>query len=356
MKWLAVLPGVGLLLSLLSFGTTTAAPDIELVPDSLEFELAAGDTGWSSFTIRNLGDAPLDFQLGIPSSGIIIIAGPSGAGSWISLHPRQGQVPPGGSSDIGVRFDARELSPTWPQGAAVLISSNDPDEPQLDYLVRLTLLPWIPVPATLELKPAGLNLARGAPWLTAWIELPAPFEPRSIITSSVRLAGIAPLDPDRFAIRDQDHNGVPELSLKFDRSAVAGALGTGTSVEARLEGILQGGRPFSGMALVMVSGGLEPTVAIASGTTFLGQNRPNPFNPTTHISYSLKTSTDVTLHVYDMAGRLVRVLVDQWQSAGAHETGWDGRNETGQPVASGFYVYRLHAGGYQEWRRMALLK
>ncbi len=90
--------------------------------------------------------------------------------------------------------------------------------------------------------------------------------------------------------------------------------------------------------------------------TFLG-NHPNPFNPSTTISYRLSESAPTTLRIFDLAGRLVRTLVNaEDQSAERHEFTWRGQNDNGQTVPSGTYIYRLDAGKYAESRRLMLLK
>ncbi len=75
----------------------------------------------------------------------------------------------------------------------------------------------------------------------------------------------------------------------------------------------------------------------------LSQNYPNPFNPTTTIKYALKERVRVSLKIYDMLGQQVRTLVDDDQNAGFKEVVWDGKNDFGQPVASGVYLYRMVA-------------
>ena len=85
---------------------------------------------------------------------------------------------------------------------------------------------------------------------------------------------------------------------------------------------------------------------------------PNPFNPTTSISYSFRESGRVQLRVYDVAGRLVRTLVDDFQPARGqgYTVVWDGRSDAGQSVATGVYFYRLETPGFSETRKMVLLK
>lgn len=89
----------------------------------------------------------------------------------------------------------------------------------------------------------------------------------------------------------------------------------------------------------------------------LEQNTPNPFNPVTTIRYSVPTGGGhVTLEVTDVAGRLVRTLVDGFRGEGDHGAAWNGRDEEGREVASGIYFYRLTAPSTEITRKMLLLK
>ena len=92
-------------------------------------------------------------------------------------------------------------------------------------------------------------------------------------------------------------------------------------------------------------------------TTFtLNQNHPNPFNPSTVISYSLTTSADVELVVINVLGQQIRTLVNQYQSAGDHSVVWDGRDQGGNQVASGIYFYRMTSAGSVDTKKMLLMK
>jgi len=98
------------------------------------------------------------------------------------------------------------------------------------------------------------------------------------------------------------------------------------------------------------------TVSLDAVATALRQNRPNPFNPVTAIPYSLASAGEVSLDIFDPAGRVVRRLVDGVQTAGVHTAQWDGRDNRGVPVASGVYFCRLRAGKVIDTRRIVLLK
>jgi hypothetical protein len=90
--------------------------------------------------------------------------------------------------------------------------------------------------------------------------------------------------------------------------------------------------------------------------TVLRANHPNPFNPTTTIEYTLGMADRVQIHVYDAAGHLVRTLVDRLEGKGEHHVNFDGRDDHGQPLSSGVYLYRLDASGVTQTRKMVLLK
>ena len=88
----------------------------------------------------------------------------------------------------------------------------------------------------------------------------------------------------------------------------------------------------------------------------LAQNFPNPFNPATTIQYSLPEATSVSLKIYDIAGQVIRHLIEQKQVAGSHQVVWDGLDQSGVPTANGVYFYELKAGEFRALRKMLLLK
>jgi hypothetical protein len=100
--------------------------------------------------------------------------------------------------------------------------------------------------------------------------------------------------------------------------------------------------------------------AIPTGT-FLGQNFPNPFNPETWIPFSLAERAEVKIQIYDLSGRLVRTLKLGELDPGLYcrrgrAAYWDGRNQLGERVANGVYLYCLTAGDFSAMRRMVILK
>ncbi len=88
----------------------------------------------------------------------------------------------------------------------------------------------------------------------------------------------------------------------------------------------------------------------------LGQNYPNPFNPTTKFKFSLPKESDVTIAVYDILGRIVKVLAKEKLQAGKYEVDWDGTNDANLRVSSGVYFYKIVAGGYTDIKKMVMVK
>ena len=88
----------------------------------------------------------------------------------------------------------------------------------------------------------------------------------------------------------------------------------------------------------------------------LGQNYPNPFNPETHIFYKLAEYCRVRLEIYNILGEKIRTLINSKENAGIHSVVWNGRDDSGNPVASGIYLYRLNAGSYNAIKKMILLR
>ncbi|MFC1563429.1 C10 family peptidase [candidate division KSB1 bacterium] len=88
----------------------------------------------------------------------------------------------------------------------------------------------------------------------------------------------------------------------------------------------------------------------------LDQNYPNPFNPVTTISFQLRSFSEVSLKIYNINGQVVKTLISGKLPAGNHTVKWDGRNEAGQKVSSGIYIYHIRAGGFTATKKMILIK
>ena len=117
---------------------------------------------------------------------------------------------------------------------------------------------------------------------------------------------------------------------------------------------------LGGKTYTLVNGGkLLPYGTSATGDQNIGliynwkldQNFPNPFNPSTIISYQVQSGSNVSLKVYDVIGREVAVLVNEWKPAGSYQVSFNAAN-----LSSGTYLYRLQAGSTMITRKMILLR
>ncbi len=156
------------------------------------------------------------------------------------------------------------------------------------------------------------------------------------LEAGVRIIDVS--DPQN--MQEVAFNGLPRSACSV---AVAGDLVYVTSSRCGLYVLEQ-----------QVAAGLDP---VPPANLALRQNYPNPFNPSTTICFDLPDPARVDLRVYDVSGRLVRVLLaGEALPAGRHETMWNGRDGAGLAVGAGVYFYRLEAGAFTQTRCMTLLK
>ena len=101
--------------------------------------------------------------------------------------------------------------------------------------------------------------------------------------------------------------------------------------------------------------GVQDEAPLPSVTRLTGAY-PNPFNPMTTIAFDLDSPQDTRIEIFDLHGRLVRVLADEMMTAGRHERIWRGIDTTGRNVSSGVYMIRMTAGETVNLKRVSLLK
>ena len=124
--------------------------------------------------------------------------------------------------------------------------------------------------------------------------------------------------------------------------------------------------PLTGTGIELIE--IEPTVTSVAnrenGPEYfqLYQNYPNPFNPSTTIAYSLSEKSSVEIKIFDLQGREIKSFTVGAQSAGYQRVVWNGTNDRSNPMASGFYVYRVKASSLGDGKtfvksaKMLLLK
>ena len=88
----------------------------------------------------------------------------------------------------------------------------------------------------------------------------------------------------------------------------------------------------------------------------LHHNYPNPFNPITNISYELSEPSRVTITIYDLKGREVKTIVNEWKQSGYYSTVWNSTDNRNNPVSSGIYFYRMKTNTFHKTLKMLLIK
>ncbi len=112
------------------------------------------------------------------------------------------------------------------------------------------------------------------------------------------------------------------------------------------------------MSYFAVTPSTNPTGVIDDGAkNMLAHAVPNPFNPVTKIAYSIREAGSVTIDVYNVAGKIVRTLLQSELDAGTQGfVVWDGTDDAGAKCASGVYFYRMNTPNFTESHKMVMLK
>ncbi|HET9251952.1 MAG TPA: choice-of-anchor D domain-containing protein, partial [Candidatus Eisenbacteria bacterium] len=154
--------------------------------------------------------------------------------AWLSVSPSSGVISAGGSAEVSLTIDASELE-EGEHHARLPITSNDP-------ALRVLAAPVVARVASVdaaavEVDPNTLNLESNGKWVTGRVELPPPYAPGQIVASTVRWNGAVPLaEGTTPQIGDFNGNGVPDVTLRFDRAAVEAILPDGDPVPVTLTG------------------------------------------------------------------------------------------------------------------------
>ncbi|HZI89224.1 MAG TPA: PKD domain-containing protein, partial [Candidatus Polarisedimenticolia bacterium] len=173
------------------------------------------------------------------------------------------------------------------------------------------------------------------------------FQVRDINVASIRLnyngGSIPSLGTKRLVVNEGD-NTVQICFGKDELRTLFSDLGNGRNeVTLTVTGELNGGGSFTASLDVVVqkTGGPNAAKEDHGNPHFRAWASPNPLNPSTVISFALSQPGSVRLNVYDVSGRLVKPLANQFMDAGVHEVRWDGTTRTGSRAASGVYFYVL---------------
>lgn len=159
------------------------------------------------------------------------------------------------------------------------------------------------------------------------------------------------VDPKTVSFGDLDGDGFAELDFTVPRSLLRALLSNvpnGTTVTLVVNATTTTGTPIRVTGDVTIKGGSASSVSAFAS--------PNPFNPETAISLTLKNSGPVSVRIYSIEGRLVKTLKDEFATAGTHEVRWNGKDSNGRPVPSGMYFVKTESGADKSVFKLSLLK
>jgi hypothetical protein len=144
------------------------------------------------------------------------------------------------------------------------------------------------------------------------------------------------------------------LSYSFNDSAVTSGTTYYYKVQAKA---LNDSSLFFGPVNVLYTGvSGQPREPIIAYSFKLGQNAPNPFKQQTTINYQLPKAGKVSLKIYNIAGQVVKTLMDGVQGPGAYNVKWDGRDDNKRKISNGIYFYKLQAGKDGNIKKMVIIK
>ncbi len=283
----------------------------------LEIAQYIDETNTATFEISNSGSVDLVYQLAVETDL-------EDADETFLLTPSAGMVAPNATQEVTLAFSATAVT-DGSYAAEVRLTGNGGD---INIPVELTVLPSLTSTTTaLEIMVRADEVNSTSFVLENLSAVPITF--LSVLRESPGGVTILPLSGTIPPASTQT------ITLRFDATGFA----TG-SYAAELFVSSSGGRLTLPLSLVVLSG-VGTEAGDLPTELWLGDNYPNPFNPSTTIAFGLPHATEVTLEVFDATGRYVMTLIDGLHPAGNHTVSWNGHSSVGVPVPSGLYLYRL---------------
>jgi len=306
-------------------------PEIAYSPEFYALVATYGEILTESLIIENVGEGPLTFELYFDDLL-------DRRQTWIFFDPDSGVIAPGEMMEVEVSFETEELEPDLVHYAAIVIENNAGE--QISISVELeVLMPDFPAPTNLQVEDDT--------GLFTWEE------PEVRMTETVnRKKGNRRLELleyniylDDVLVEITEETFYQFEDLVVNQEYIAGVQAVyeyGASEIATIEFVYKG-----------------VDIDYPYATEYISQlkgNYPNPFNPETTITFTLRNEGRATIKIYDLGGRLIRTLLDSSLEEGEHNVIWDGRCNKGNSVASGIYFYSLESSGERDSKKMILLK
>jgi|GEM_PF-3710775 len=264
---------------------------------------------------------------------------------WLTIEPANGNLAAGDSLEVTAIGNATGLSPTTYR-ADILVNSNDP----LNSELRLPFIMPVSGGAVIATSTdsVAFDSVRIGESETQLLTIQNNGSELLIVSDVLMLSSAFSVDSTEFSIAPGNSRDLP---ITFSPTDV---------VEYNGEMLIASNDPLMDTLRIALSGIGEVPVGIEGSnlpTEFaLGENYPNPFNPSTQIDYQVPEPAVIRLAVFNILGQRVRVLFDGDQQPGFHTVRWDGRNDYGDPVGTGVYIYRLETRDFVQTRKMVLMK
>ncbi len=210
-----------------------------------------------------------------------------------------------------------------------------------------TILNLVPVQVFFKTTGSGrVNVYNGGNQLVGLQTVnrpPTDIDPTTLkMTATVCATTTINVLPKGASVGDINKDGIPDLDVYFSKSdlnLLLGCVANNSMVTITVTGkttVAAGSLPVQGTATIKV--GTHGGAAVSAFAA------PNPFNPETSISYTLRNSGTVSVRIYSLAGRLVRTLEEGFATTGLHEVRWNGKSDQGTTVPSGMYFVQVKQG------------
>jgi len=305
-----------------------AAGQIAVNPASFSDTLLAGQTSADTMTIGMLNGALPQIIFDIAETPTV---------NWLDVNPISGTLTANQSENITVTFNAAGLI-TGNYTTALEIASNDPITPLLTIPVELHVIgvPVITAADSLVFDTIAVN-TQDSRMFYIFNQGNASLVVHNVVSTN----SFFTVDSTAFSIPANDST---DVIVTFAPTTVGLHSGWLNFIS---------NDPNTDTLRVYVEGFADPGVGIAGDQALpqhfaVSRNYPNPFNPSTTISYQLPRMAEVSLIIYNVLGQRVRTLVQGQKSTGYYQAVWDGRNDAGLTVGSGIYIYRFQAAATGE--------
>ena len=245
----------------------------------------------------------------------------------------------------------------------VTLTVSDDGSPSLSNsaTTSVSVLNLIPASVNLKLAGAGFLKVTGGGNQVVGLETttipatginPATVKMSTTYPGAGSVSEISPSAAKGSSIGDIDGDNVPDLVSTFSRASVNQLLGNvpnNTVITLVVTATSNSGVPVRGTVSVKVknTGGAAGVAASAA---------PNPFNPSTKASWTLKAAGSVTVKIYSLEGRLVKTLHDGYSPAGVSEAQWNGMDNAGRKVPTGVYFLTVQSAGTKAVQKLYLMK